>query len=116
MLVRNAIGVLSSVYQYGTVALIGGWFNGGIHNILEPTVYGLPVLFGPNHQKFNEAFEVIDLKAGFVFNDATELTNQLVTFLKDDAVLSESSRLAKNYVLKNSGATNKIVDGLRGFL
>lgn len=112
----NAIGFLSSIYQYGTVAFIGGGFTNGIHNILEPTVYGLPVLFGPNYKKFNEAFEVIDLNAGFVVNDAADLTRQLSVLIEDLNVLSESSRLAKNYVLKNSGATNKIVDGLRELL
>jgi 3-deoxy-D-manno-octulosonic-acid transferase len=96
--------------------MIGGGFADGIHNILEPTVYGLPVLFGPNYHKFNEAFEVIDLNAGFVVNDASELTKQLSVLIEDKNVLAESSRLAKNYVLKNSGATNKIVDGLREFL
>ncbi len=116
ILVVNAIGFLSSIYQYGTVAFIGGGFTNGIHNILEPTVYGLPVLFGPNYHKFNEAFEVIDLNAGFVINDANELTKQLSVFMEDKNVLAESSRLAKNYVLKNSGATNKIVDGLKEFL
>jgi 3-deoxy-D-manno-octulosonic-acid transferase len=108
ILVMNAIGFLSSVYQYGTIAVIGGGFNSGIHNILEPTVYGLPVLFGPNYHKFNEAFEILDLKAGFVFNDATELADYLQYLLDNEDALSESSRLAKNYVLKNSGATNKI--------
>lgn len=112
ILVVNAIGFLSSIYQYGTVAFIGGGFTNGIHNILEPTVYGLPVLFGPNYKKFNEAFEVIDLNAGFVVNDAIELTKQLNTLIEDKNVLSESSRLAKNYVLKNSGATNKITNDL----
>lgn len=116
ILVVNAIGFLSSIYQYGTVAMIGGGFADGIHNILEPTVYGLPVLFGPNYHKFNEAFEVIDLNAGFVVNDATKLTKQLNVLIEDKSVLAESSRLAKNYVLKNSGATDKIVDGLREFL
>lgn len=116
ILVVNAIGFLSSIYQYGTVAFIGGGFTNGIHNILEPTVYGLPVLFGPNYKKFNEAFEVIDLNVGFVVNDAVELTKQLNVLIEDLNVLSESSRLAKNYVLKNSGATNKIIDGLKEFL
>ena len=116
ILVVNAIGFLSSIYQYGTVAFIGGGFTNGIHNILEPTVYGLPVLFGPNYKKFNEAFEVIDLNAGFVVNDVAELTKQLNILIDDETVLTESSRLAKNYVLKNSGATNKIVEGLREFL
>ena len=113
ILVVNAIGFLSSIYQYGTVAFIGGGFTNGIHNILEPTVYGLPVLFGPNYKKFNEAFEVIDLNVGFVVNDANELTKHLNTLIEDEKVLSESSRLAKNYVLKNSGATHKIVEGLK---
>jgi 3-deoxy-D-manno-octulosonic-acid transferase len=116
ILVLNAIGFLSSIYQYGTVALIGGGFTNGIHNILEPTVYGLPVLFGPNYQKFNEAFEVIDLNVGFVINNSDELTAKLNVFIENKNVLAESSRLAKNYVLKNSGATNKIIDGLREFL
>ncbi|MBI3521297.1 MAG: 3-deoxy-D-manno-octulosonic acid transferase [Bacteroidetes bacterium] len=116
ILVINAIGFLSSVYQYGTIAMIGGGFNGGIHNILEPTVYGLPVIFGPNYKKFNEAFEVIDLNVGFVVEDADQLTNQLSVLIDNTETLTESSRLAKNYVLKNSGATNKIVDGLRAFL
>jgi len=116
ILVVNAIGFLSSIYQYGTVAMIGGGFADGIHNILEPTVYGLPVLFGPKYHKFNEAFEVIDLNAGYVVNDVSELTKQLSVLIEDKNVLAESSRLAKNYVLKNSGATNKIVDGLKEFL
>ena len=116
VLVVDAIGFLSSIYQYGNVAFIGGGFSNGIHNILEPTVYGLPVLFGPNYSKFNEAFEVIDLNVGFVINDAKELTKQLSVLIEDDKVLAESSRLAKNYVLKNSGATNKIVEDLKPFL
>lgn len=116
ILVVNAIGFLSSIYQYGTVAMIGGGFNNGIHNILEPTVYGLPVLFGPNYKKFNEAFETIDLNVGFVVNNSSELTSHLSDLIENKTLLAESSRLAKNYVLKNSGATNKIVDDLREFL
>jgi 3-deoxy-D-manno-octulosonic-acid transferase len=116
ILVVNAIGFLSSIYQYGTVAFIGGGFTNGIHNILEPTVYGLPVLFGPNYKKFNEAFEVIDLNAGFVVNDAHELAKELSKLIEDKNVLNESSRLAKNYVLKNSGATHKIVEDLKPYL
>ena len=116
ILVVNAIGFLSSIYQYGTVAFIGGGFTNGIHNILEPTVYGLPVLFGPNYKKFNEAFEVIDLNVGFVVTDSFTLNKQLEVFMNDPEVLSLSSRLAKNYVLKNSGATQKIVQELRKYL
>lgn len=116
VLVVNTIGLLSSIYQYGKIAIIGGGFNDGIHNILEPTVYGLPVLFGPNFKKFNEAFQIIDLKAGFTYNNTTDLISYLQPLLHNDVAISEASSLAANYVRKNSGATNKIVNSLREFL
>lgn len=116
VLIVNAIGFLSSVYQYGTVAVIGGGFNDGIHNILEPTVYGLPVMFGPNFEKFNEAHELLDLRAAFVYHDAKELTNHLYNFVSSASELSTASVLAKNYVLKNSGATDKIATVLENYL
>ncbi len=116
VLVLNAIGFLSSVYQYGTVAVIGGGFNNGIHNILEPTVYGLPVLFGPNYQKFNEAYQIIDLKAGFVFNNENELSHLLHNLIISETELKAASQLAKNYVHKNSGATAKIIDGMLPYI
>jgi len=116
ILVLNAIGFLSSVYKYGNIALVGGGFDSGIHNILEPTVYGLPVLFGPNFKKFNEAYEVINLNVGFVVNDATELTSQIHNLISDKTLLFQSSYLAKNYVRKNSGATEKIMEGLKKYL
>ncbi|MES2131746.1 MAG: glycosyltransferase N-terminal domain-containing protein [Bacteroidota bacterium] len=116
VLIVNAIGFLSSVYQYGTLAVIGGGFNNGIHNILEPTVYGLPVMFGPSFEKFNEAYELIDLKAAFVFADSKDLTNHLHNFISDPQELATASVLAKNYVLKNSGATDKIATVLEKYL
>lgn len=116
VLVINAIGFLSSIYQYGTIAHIGGGFNNGIHNILEPTVYGLPVIFGPNFKKFNEAYELIELKAGFVFNDHTELTSLLEGFMLNSEELTTASLLARNYVLKNSGATDKIATVLENYI
>lgn len=116
ILIINAIGFLSSIYQYGTIALIGGGFNNGIHNILEPTVYGLPVLFGPNYHKFNEAHQILDLKAGFVFQNADDLEIQIQQFISNKEYLSEASVLAKNYVQKNSGATQKIMEGIRVYL
>jgi 3-deoxy-D-manno-octulosonic-acid transferase len=112
VLVIDAIGFLSSVYQYGSVAFIGGGFDNGIHNILEPTVFGLPVLFGPNYKKFNEAFDVIKLNVGFVVLSSNELTNQLNVFIEDKTLFNETSVLARNYVRSHSGATQKIIVGL----
>lgn len=116
VLVLNAIGFLSSVYQYGNVAVIGGGFSDGIHNILEPTVYGLPVLFGPNYHKFNEAYEILDLKAGFTFSNEDDLYNKLESLINNPEELRTASLLAKNYVQKNSGATEKILKHLKAYL
>ncbi len=112
ILVINAIGFLSSVYQYGSVSFIGGGFDNGIHNILEPTVFGLPVLFGPNYRKFNEAFDVINLKAGFVISSSDELTKLINVFIENKDLLNSTSVLAKNYVRSHAGATEKIIVGL----
>jgi len=62
-LIIDCIGLLSAAYRYGTISFIGGGFTGNLHNILEPAVYGLPLLFGPKHQKFPEA--TIFLQKGF---------------------------------------------------
>ena len=116
VLVINAIGFLSSVYQYGSVAFIGGGFDNGIHNILEPTVFGLPVLFGPNYKKFNEAFDVIKLNAGFVIQNSGDLVQHVKKLIEDHSLLNETSMRAKNYVQQNAGATQKISQGLKLFL
>lgn len=112
VIILNTIGFLSSVYQYGKVAFIGGGFNNGIHNLLEPTVFGLPVFFGPNYKKFNEAFSLIDLKAGFVVLNAEELTKQLTTFIENNDALLQASEIAQVYIQQHSGATNKITKGI----
>jgi 3-deoxy-D-manno-octulosonic-acid transferase len=108
VLILNTMGILSSVYQYGTIAFVGGGFNNGIHNILEPSVFGLPVLFGVNHHKFNEASDMLALKAGFEISSEEDLTKQIKVLLKDNVLLDQTAHLAKSYVLNNSGATNLI--------
>jgi 3-deoxy-D-manno-octulosonic-acid transferase len=108
VLILNTMGILSSVYQYGTIAFVGGGFNNGIHNILEPSVFGLPVLFGVNHHKFNEASDMLALKAGFEISSEEDLTKQIKVLLKDNVLLDHTAHLAKSYVLNNSGATNLI--------
>lgn len=116
VIVLNTIGILSSIYQYGNVAFIGGGFNNGIHNLLEPSVFGLPVLFGPNHHKFNEASELINLKAGFEISNSHDLINYLEKFINDNEYLNQTSQFSKNYVLENSGSSNVIYLGLSGYL
>ena len=103
--VVNTVGHLSYLYQYADVAWIGGGFGKGIHNILEPAVFGIPVFFGPKFQRFREAVDMIALKAVASASEAGEL----VVALKDDIALKTMGTNATNYVHTQLGATQKII-------
>jgi 3-deoxy-D-manno-octulosonic-acid transferase len=107
-LVIDTIGMLSSVYRYATIAYIGGGFGAGIHNTLEAAVWSLPVVFGPNYQKFREACELIKQEGGFSIANYQELQH-CVTKLIDNKKAGEQSG---NYVEQNTGATALIVNQL----
>lgn len=109
ILIIDSIGLLSSIYKYGTVAYIGGGFGAGIHNILEPAVFGLPVIFGPEHQKFREATDLKLLGGAWPVNNFRQLESAFNMLLNDPLKLSASSDVCKNYVLKNIGAANIII-------
>ena len=106
VLILDTIGHLTSAYQYADYALIGGGFSGNIHNILEPAVYGLPVFFGPRHQKFPEAQSFIDGGIGFVVEKAEEL-NQKINALGDQQDLKQK---IEGFMQSQAGATDKIAN------
>ncbi len=109
-LIIDAIGFLSGIYRYGQVAYIGGGFGVGIHNTLEAAVYGIPVIFGPNHQAFREALGLIDAKGGFPIASAEEYDQIMSRFLTDKTFLATSGKQAGAYVQDNSGATQTIFE------
>jgi len=109
ILVIDNIGMLSSLYQYGEVAYIGGGFGVGIHNTLEAAAFGLPVIFGPNYQKFREARKLVALQAGFSINNAEELKQVTALLMNDPENLERASTNARNYVQEHVGATETIV-------
>ncbi|MBR6508581.1 MAG: hypothetical protein IKT19_03550 [Paludibacteraceae bacterium] len=106
-LVIDTIGMLSSIYRYGKVAYIGGGFGVGIHNTLEPAVYGMPVVFGPNYQRFREAKGLIAAGAGFSINNYEEFERIMDMALEQYVELGAK---AKEYVASELGATTKITD------
>ena len=106
VLIMDTIGHLTSAYQYADYALIGGGFSGNLHNILEPAVYGLPVFFGPRHQKFPEAQSFIDAGIGFVIEKAEDLSEQLNAL--DNKL--ELKQKIEGFINNQSGATDKIVN------
>ena len=83
ILILDTIGHLSAAYQYGAVAFVGGGFSGSLHNILEPLAYGLPVLFGPKHEKFPEAQQFIDLGFAQVVETAEGLDQILRSLMEN---------------------------------
>jgi len=106
VLVIDSIGILSNIYQYGKFAYIGGGFGVGIHNILEAVAFGLPIIFGPNYQKFNEATELIKQQGAISISNYKELNSAI------DSLRTFDKSIAINYIQKNSGATAKILDSI----
>jgi 3-deoxy-D-manno-octulosonic-acid transferase len=111
VLIIDNIGMLSSLYQYGTIAYIGGGFGKGIHNILEAATFGLAIIFGPNYHKFLEAKELISQKGAFTINDLADLESTL-HYLSTKSNLESASTNSKKYIQSNIGATNKILSSI----
>lgn len=109
-LIIDNIGMLSSLYQYGDLAYIGGGFGVGIHNTLEAAAFGLPVIFGPNYSRFKEANELVALQAGYSINNEAELKSTVAYLLEDQERYKSICGKAATYVKEHIGATASIVD------
>ncbi|MFY0592841.1 3-deoxy-D-manno-octulosonic acid transferase [Roseivirga sp.] len=113
VLILDTMGMLSSVYQYGDFAYIGGAFGDGLHNILEAIAFGLPVVYGNKGlEKFPESIILEQLKGGFIIKDEEEAENAFKNLL-DDAFRSETSDICREFVAKNAGATAHILEYLK---
>ena len=107
-LIIDNIGMLSSLYQYGKIAYIGGGFGAGIHNLLEPMTFGLPVFFGPNHEKFREANLVKAAGGGFPIERPEDLVVAFSSLLTKEAY-SRSAEACKAFIGENMGATESVL-------
>lgn len=114
-LIVDCFGLLSSLYRYGNVAIIGGGFGAGIHNLNEAAVYGIPVLFGPNHKKFKEAGELIARGGGFTFSSAPEFNASMNILLSDPYALQNAGEAAGQYIKDSVGASDIIFKDLFPF-
>lgn len=110
VLIIDNVGMLSRIYQYATLAYIGGGFSrDGIHNILEAAVYGKPVIFGPNYGKYREARELIGAGGAFSVKDAGQFSKLAEKLLQDRDQWDLAALQAKKYVDSNTGSTQKII-------
>jgi len=112
VIIVNCIGILSSLYQYAHLAIIGGGFGSGIHNILEPACFGLPVMFGPKHQKFEEAAAMIKIGSGFSFLNYQDFERILLSLIDNQERRTQIATKQQTYLSKQSGATNAIISSL----
>jgi len=109
ILIIDNIGILSSLYKYGTIAYIGGGLKTGLHNILEAAVYGIPVVFGNNYSKFQEAKDLVQLNGAFNFSKEVELKTILNKLFSDKSFCEKTGDINRTYIEKNKGAVEKII-------
>ena len=112
-LIIDCFGLLSSIYNYGDVAYIGGGFGVGIHNTLEAAVWDMPVIFGPNNKKFQEAQGLKACGGGFEIKDYDEFAQLMDRFASDEAFLKESGSNAGHFVKDQAGATDKVLASVK---
>jgi len=108
-LIVDKVGVLADLYKYAHVAYVGGSFRQGIHNVMEPAVYEIPVLYGPVHENSFEAKALHKQKGSVVVKNETELEATLTTFIEDKNFRLEVGRQAGQFAQKHTGSTEKIL-------
>ena len=112
VLIIDCFGLLSSIYHYGTISYVGGGFGVGIHNVLEAAVWDIPVIFGPNNKRFQEAQGLIMAGGGFEINDYEGFRDLMLRFETDEMFLQTSKKHAGEFVKGRAGATEKIMGSL----
>lgn len=106
----DTIGILTKIYSYGTIAYVGGGFgNPGIHNILEPATFGIPIVIGPNYSNFAEAVALVEIGGCLTISTSAELKAIFDQFLNDKNFLEEKSKICKSFIQDNKGATETIM-------
>lgn len=107
-LIVDCYGLLSSIYRYGDMAYVGGGFGVGIHNVLEAAVYGIPVFFGPNNRKFQEAQLLKECGGGIEIIATCDIEDKMNAFAADESLLKRAGKAAGDLVSTNAGATARI--------
>ena len=113
VLIIDCFGLLSSMYNYGDVAYIGGGFGVGIHNTLEAAVWNMPVIFGPNNKKFQEAQGLLKSGGGFEINTYEDFSGLMSSLMNDETFLKQAGDKAGTYVAHLAGATDKVLASVK---
>ena len=113
VIIINTIGILTKIYSYTDVAYVGGGFGtAGLHNILEPAAFGVPIIIGPNHQKFPEAVALVNMGGCIAVKDKIEMNDALSSLVHNDDYRWETGHIAGTFVSMNRGAVNIILKNI----
>lgn len=111
VLILDTIGLLTKVYSYADLAYVGGGFgNPGVHNVLEPAVFGIPIVIGENYSHFAEATELVNLNGIISIKNQTEFDSVLDKLFQDDSYREEKGKICSDFVLNQKGATKIVMD------
>jgi 3-deoxy-D-manno-octulosonic-acid transferase len=116
VIIVDEIGILASLYATADITFVGGGFGSSIHNVMEPSVMGKPVLFGPVIHKAPEAIQLVKHRGGFIINNEVELIDRISELLDKPELLKQTGEAAKNLILSNLGATDRIMKHLEEYL
>ena len=110
VMIVDTIGILSSIYKYADLSYIGGGFGVGIHNTLEAAIFGMPIVFGPNYHKFNEAKTMVNLGIAFPINNSSSLNSIFDQLLSDNEKRNSITKECSNFINQNLGASQIILN------
>ncbi len=116
ILVIDRIGFLAELYSIASIAYVGGGFIDNVHNTIEPAVYGIPVISGPNIQNSPEAEELVETGGAFVIDNAEQLYTILTSLVRDPSLRTNAGKLAGKFVEERTGATAKIVASIESLI
>jgi len=111
VLIVDTIGILTKIYSYADYAYIGGGFGkDGVHNVLEPASFGIPLIIGPNFKKFQEAIDLVELNACDIVDNSDDFKKCLAKLYQDKSYRNKKGKITKEYIIKNIGATKIILN------
>lgn len=107
----DTIGILTKIYSYADIAYVGGGFgNPGVHNILEPATFGIPIVIGPNYSHFAEATALVNLEGCISISNQSTLDETFNLLLNNEDIRHEKGHICSTFVQMNKGATSTIID------
>jgi 3-deoxy-D-manno-octulosonic-acid transferase len=116
IIIVDCIGLLVTLYSYGHLSYVGGGFGEGVHNVLEPAIYGIPVMFGPKNKNAQEASELKRLGCGYEIIDENDVYKNIFYFFDNEKSRSESGKIAYEHIMGNIGASENIVKKIMSYL